>query len=158
MVQSLHLHLKNCNKLLFIFWMFFLSVVVTVVFSPLFELLDTASVQTPTVEYDQAPGAYEFFTAVIIAPLVETIIFQFLIIEFLYMTNMGKRKIVVLSAILFASIHYYSVGYVFFAFTMGLILSYSYVIQGSTAQAFLIVYVIHLLRNALTFILRLFEI
>lgn len=151
-VTSIHRYLKNCNKVLFIFLMFVVSVLITIVFSPLFDLLDTTAMQSSNV----ASGGYEFFKFVIFIPLFETLIFQFLVIEFLYLTRMGKMKIVVLSAIIFSAIHYYSIGYIVYAFSMGVIFSYSYVIRENATKAFLTVYAIHLLRNTLTFLLRVF--
>ena len=134
--------------------MFVISIFLTVVLSPLFDLFDASVIQPNGAEEHIETVVYEFFTAVIIAPLVETLIFQFLVIEFLYLTKIGKRKIVVISAIIFSLTHYYSIGYIFYAFSMGVIFSYSYVIRKNATQAFLTVYAIHLLRNAMAYSLR----
>jgi membrane protease YdiL (CAAX protease family) len=152
---SLHRYFKHCNGFLFVFLMFALSIIVTIILSPLFNLFDTPIVQEPAFDASQNLF-YQLFKYVIFIPLFETFIFQFLVIEFLYLIWIGKRKVIFFSALLFAAIHYYSIGYMLYAFSMGVILSYSYVIQKSTAKAFLIVYAIHLLRNALAFLLQVF--
>jgi hypothetical protein len=128
----------------------------TIILSPLFDLVDTPIVQSSNVEEHMDNGVYGFLKVVIIAPLFETFIFQFLVIEFMYLMRIGKIKIVGLSAIIFSITHYYSIGYILYAFSIGVIFSYSYVIQKNTARAFLTVYAIHLLRNALAFSLRIF--
>lgn len=153
-----HQYLKSCNKILYIFLMFVISIFLTVVLSPVFDFFDTSVIQSYGAEEHRETVVFEFFTAVIVAPLVETLIFQFLVIEFLYLTKIGKRKIVVLSAIIFSLTHYYSIGYILYAFSMGVIFSYSYVIRKNATQAFLTVYAIHLLRNVLAFSLRIFGI
>lgn len=146
-VTSIHRYLKNCNKVLFIFLMFVVSVLITIVFSPLFDLLDTTAMQSSNV----ASGGYEFFKFVIFIPLFETFFFQFLVIEFLSLLRIGKTKIVGLSAIIFSVTHYYSIGYILYAFSMGVLFSYSYIIRESKMQAFLTVYAIHMMRNAVAF-------
>jgi len=151
-VASIYCYFKNCNKVLFIFLMFVLSILLTIVLSPLFDLFDITILPSSGVEEHTDNKMHEFTTAVIIAPLVETLIFQILLIEFLYLTKIGKRKIVILSAIIFSITHYYSIGYIFYAFSMGVIFSYSYIIRENTVNAFLTVYAIHVLRNTVAFI------
>lgn len=151
-VKSIHNYLLSCNKLLFIFLMFMLSAVLTVLFSPLFDLLDASATQAHESPHNLDSRIYEFLKFVIVAPLFETFIFQFLIIETLSYLRIRKITIIFISAFIFSITHYYSIGYIAHAFILGLVLSYSYVIYENRLHSFLIVYMIHLLRNTMAFI------
>ena len=94
----------------------------------------------------------EFILAVLAAPLVETIIFQFIIIEILY-EKVRKEIICLISALAFASTHLYNVLYFVFALIVGLAFAYLYFIGRVNKKAFQYVYLTHLLYNSIAFTL-----
>lgn len=79
---------------------------------------------------DSGNPMLDILLSVIAGPLVETIIFQFAIIEIVFKVIKRPRKniyvAVFLSAALFAWSHNFSVGYVMYAFLAGIILALTY--------------------------------
>lgn len=101
------------------------------------------------------------FSIVFLSPLVETLIFQFGIIEILLKSKkVSKSGIIVISALLFSLGHYsvedsvfYNVMYIFFVFLSGLIYSlYYYLVRYkfTVKRAVLGVVVLHSLSNLIT--------
>lgn len=88
-----------------------------------------------------------------IAPFIETLIFQSLVIELLEkikILNEKKYIIVIISAILFGISHSYSYIYIFYAGILGLFLGYAYIVyQKKHFSPFLMVIIIHSLRNTI---------
>ena len=83
------------------------------------------------------------------APLIETLIFQTAQIElFLYLFK-KKWISMLLSASVFASIHYYDILYIVMTFVGGIILSlfYIYAKKLSTFTAFFLTFLLHLTHN-----------
>jgi hypothetical protein len=98
---------------------------------------------------------YLFFTACIVAPLFETLVFQTIIIALV--RNFLSKKIgfqIAISALLFSLIHYYSIWYIVFAFLVGIILATGYVIyyRNGELKAFAAIAGVHFLRNFISFI------
>ena len=93
----------------------------------------------------------------IFIPLLETFIFQYLIIEFSNNIKLLKNNnfaIIIISAITFGLSHNYSFLYIFYASIIGLFLAYSYIIyKKKNFSPFLIVTLIHSLRNTITTII-----
>jgi len=95
----------------------------------------------------------QFIMAVLLAPLIETAIFQFIAVEILY-EKLNKYVIVLISALLFASTHLYNFVYFIFAFVLGLLFVYIYFIGREKNRGFLLVFSIHFIYNLLVFILH----
>lgn len=96
-----------------------------------------------------------FLSTCIFAPLIETMVFQTLIIALA--RNFISKKIgiqVFISALLFSLIHFYSIWYIVFAFLIGLIFATGYVIyqRNSEIKAFAAIACVHFLRNLISFI------
>lgn len=96
----------------------------------------------------------------IIAPIFETFLNQELPFILLQNWNLTKNKYgiyILISAIIFGLCHTYSLQYVLFAFSVGLVLGYTYFFYSKTPKlAFWITALIHGLRNLTTFIIILF--
>jgi len=72
---------------------------------------------------------FKVLVILVISPIVETLLFQWLPISavaYFKVTNRNWLKMIV-SSLLFASIHYYSVLYLVMAFIGGLIMSFLYI-------------------------------
>jgi membrane protease YdiL (CAAX protease family) len=95
----------------------------------------------------------EFILVVIVSPIIETIIFQFIIIEIFY-EKCNKYLICGLSAILFASSHLYNILYFVFAFIMGLAFAYLYILGKKKEKGIKYVFLSHLIYNLIAFILN----
>lgn len=95
----------------------------------------------------------QFIIAVLLAPLIETAIFQFIVVEILY-EKLNKYIIAFISAILFASSHLYNFIYFVFAFILGLLFAYLYFVGREKNKGFLLVFLIHFIYNLLVFTLH----
>lgn len=99
-----------------------------------------------------------FLLLVIVAPLLETIIFQFLILEFFRMLRVNPYLAISISGLAFGLVHYFN-SYCFFEFTAailtGLLWAYLYVTakERKGVSAFLLIVSIHAFENLLAFIL-----
>ncbi|MGF1587045.1 MAG: type II CAAX prenyl endopeptidase Rce1 family protein [Bacteroidales bacterium] len=94
----------------------------------------------------------QFIWTVIMGPLFETIIFHFILMEILiHIFNKvayGNWWVVSISAILFGSIHYYSIDYIIIAVIAGVVLSIAYIVAKKRNMiAFLVVFAIHAIHN-----------
>lgn len=93
---------------------------------------------------------FTFVLVVLVAPLLETFLAQHLFFKYLS-DRLNKWVIVVLSALFFAAFHHYNVGYVFYAFLSGLLLSTSYALR-LRANAFVCTALIHSVHNFIGFV------
>ena len=95
-----------------------------------------------------------FFYSVLIGPLFETFVFQYLIINILLKYNVRYVIILLISSMCFALDHSYNLVYVAFAFISGLFYAsyYMYLKSINYKKAFLNIWCIHLLYNFLAFI------
>lgn len=100
-----------------------------------------------------------FLATVILAPLIETFIFQFLIIEgtlrVLKKSSFKKYIAAVLSALLFGLTHYYNIYYIGYAFLSGIIFAgiYFYAKGRKGLNPYWVVVSIHAVGNLVAFIL-----
>lgn len=104
-------------------------------------------------------GFFEFrntyealITIVVVAPLVETYLIQYLF--FKYLTGrLPQWTIIVLSGLVFGLMHHYSIGYVLYAIPSGLLLSSSYAFR-LRSKPFVCTTLIHAVYNLIGFILN----
>lgn len=102
---------------------------------------------------DSMSAANQFLIAVIGAPIIETLIFQYALIESI------RQKIQPIftcffSALAFALVHFYSICYFLFALVSGLIFAYLYFLEKSVWKSFLLVLTAHTLYNLLIYMGR----
>ena len=101
----------------------------------------------------QYPIVYLLPTIIILAPVLETLISQALIIE-LFKKRFGNTITILISASFFGLMHYYSLAYIINTFFVGIIFAYAYIIyQEKNKKPFWVVCSIHALRNLISFIL-----
>ncbi|MFK7748785.1 MAG: CPBP family glutamic-type intramembrane protease [Kordia sp.] len=97
-----------------------------------------------------------FILSVIIGPLIETFLFQYLIIEILYFFKKIKiNTIIIISSITFSLIHYYNLIYILVTFLSGIIYAsyYLYLKVEKQKSPFLYIWFLHSLYNFSVFIL-----
>ena len=85
----------------------------------------------------------------IIAPIFETLIFQYAIIETLREKRVRLRWAILASATVFALSHYYNPFYVVYAFFPGLMFGYLYFLPGKVIYGCLVVLTVHMLFNSI---------
>lgn len=100
------------------------------------------------------------FVSLIFAPIVETFIYQTIIIQGLRLFTWFRSQpfiVASISALLFGVSHSYSIYYIIFAFLIGLLLAYSYLVYLYRKESsFWVTVAIHFIRNsAMTFIILL---
>lgn len=101
----------------------------------------------------------EFILVVVIAPLVETFLVQYLPIAILIKyTKAPSLLIIIISAACFSLLHTYSLAYVTYTFLSGLMLAFAFVVfyikKNSFLFAFLMVCLVHAVFNAGLFSLK----
>lgn len=96
-----------------------------------------------------------FIGSVIFGPLIETFIFQFLIIEILLSLKLNKNLILLISTILFSLSHNYNVIYIIAMLFPGLLYSsyYLFLKVEKRKNIFLTIFILHSLSNLIAFIL-----
>jgi len=104
-----------------------------------------------------APKTNSWFVLGIIAPLFETFINQYVPFKLFQNYDWLKNKYglyILSSALVFGLMHWYSIQYIIFAFSVGLVLGYSYFFYSKTPiKAFWSTTLLHSLRNTLSFLL-----
>ncbi len=95
----------------------------------------------------------QFLIAVIIAPLIETLVAQFMLVETLRQKITNQKLLILLSSLFFAFMHYYSWLYIVVTFFGGLILNYYYLeIQKISKYSFFLTALLHSLYNLYGFL------
>jgi hypothetical protein len=96
----------------------------------------------------------KFIIVVLITPLIETLIFQFIPIEFLKRTKWSKPLFLILvPSLIFSMMHYYHFIYVIMTFVGGIILNYYYLeMQKISKYPFLLTALLHSLYNLYGFL------
>jgi hypothetical protein len=98
---------------------------------------------------------YIFVMLVIVAPVLETFIFQLAIIEIGFEFKWSKKLLVSISSVLFALSHHYNWIYVGIMFFIGFIFAYSYMIvrnKYDMTKATLFVISLHAMSNLIAFL------
>ena len=138
----------------------FITLLATVVFSLIFNRFAPEEAMINSVTSTIENKFYLLFLVVLFAPLIETLFFQFFPIMFTLFV-IGKRNrcrlyvAIILSSLLMAIGHVYSIYYFASTFFIGVLWAISYVIAMHRKQnAFLTICIVHALWNLLVFILE----
>jgi hypothetical protein len=110
------------------------------------EILNINVVDDNSLTFESMQEA--FFITVIIVPVIETFLFQYLIFTILDYYKIDKKYIILISGIIFGFTHYYSPFYIFYTIIVGFLYAYIYLLcQLRKEYPFLIVLMIHGLYN-----------
>jgi hypothetical protein len=97
----------------------------------------------------------EFFVGVVLAPFIETFLFQHIVIITLQKLKINLNLIVLICGAIFGLMHMYSVGYVLGAFITGVLYSLLYLImQKKQCNPIVIVAICHSAFNLIAFIVN----
>ena len=151
-------YLKELSTMKFIINIVLLTFLAIIPFFPLFYLYEKyIGEMGGPIDVETATLIYKVLAGSILAPIIETLIFQCAVIEKLSSIRILKEKniiIVIASAMLFAISHSYSYLYIFYTFIIGLLLAYSYLVyKKKNFSAFWVVFWIHCIRNTISTIL-----
>ena len=136
----------NSTKLVLIFLL--INLLLSYLFSLLTIIISSKNLNDGFIAFGSIKK--EILLGIFLAPLVETLIFQFGIIE------TAKKRLspffcCLVSALFFGAIHLYNMYYFLFTFFVGLIFAYLYIIGGTKLKGFFLVLVTHMIHNFLAF-------
>jgi len=130
---------------------YFSSFLIVICFIPLLLLAELQSEST------EGPDINSWIIIILIAPFLETLVFQYFPFWFMQKWIWLKTKkglYIIVSAMLFGLSHTYSLSYIIMAFSVGLILAYIYFFYSKTTKlAFWSTTLIHSLRNGFSFLI-----
>lgn len=145
-------------------WMCFVPIhfMLWLVFNKLLHGLDIVWGDLPEDNFSEQLWFLDVFNVLILGPIVETIICQalvFYLLSLIHWFNKKKNAIIIVGAILFALIHFYSISYVIFTAITGGLFMYAYVvkIEKGALAACSIVAILHGLTNLFALFLEIFE-
>jgi membrane protease YdiL (CAAX protease family) len=152
MIHSIHgrigIRLERMNMALFVGIFVAFKAALAYVSEQIYFNLTNESIASGLIEIGNI--YFTFVVVIIFGPLIETYLIQYLFFKYL-LGRISQWLIVVLSAFVFALFHTYNIGYVFYAFFSGLILSTSYALR-RRSNPFVCTLVIHSIYNLLGFI------
>ncbi len=154
-LEKIDKKLKELSPFVFVVVMTILSFVFILPFLPVLYALEAFLGPMSGPSIMEKTLLHQIITLVLLAPLFETLIFQTVPILFLKSHSRLKPWVIILvSSLLFGATHSYSFAYIFFAFLVGLVLAYSYLIYlEKNVSAFWVVTAIHSLRNMFSLVL-----
>jgi Type II CAAX prenyl endopeptidase Rce1-like len=92
---------------------------------------------------------YLIWRKTFIPAIIETILGQYLILEYYQKINLSKKTAIILSTMLFALAHYQSFLYIVYEIPMGFLYAISYItFKERNQKAFWLVFLIHFMWNA----------
>jgi len=151
MLWRLTLKLKRKPFWLQIVTFYFSSFLIVICVLPLLFLADKQSEST------NGPDMSSWFLIIVLVPILETLMNQYFPFWLMQKWTLTKNKYgfyIFTSAIVFGLAHTYSLAYMIFAFSVGLILGYTYFFYSKTPKtAFWSTTLIHSLRNGFAFFL-----
>ena len=147
-VFKLHQFFTSLNNTKLVLIFVFINLVLSLLFSLLANVISAKNLTDGFPQFGSIKK--EIFLGVILAPLFETLVFQFGIIE-----TVKKRLSPILSclvsALFFGATHLYNIQYFFFTFLVGVFLAWLYFIGGTKLRGFLLVLISHMIHNFLAF-------
>ncbi|WP_313190617.1 type II CAAX prenyl endopeptidase Rce1 family protein [Sphingobacterium sp.] len=111
------------QNLKYFFWFLILKLIIGAITSGIAYLIDPSSLQNPADDYGIL---FTTFLLLIFAPIIETLIYQFLVIEILRKIKIPPGLIISFSAILFGLSHHYHVFYIIATTISGIIYALYY--------------------------------
>lgn len=145
--------IKGNSNIALYFFVLLIDNIYSIIASTIVNLIDSSLIEGFQADLSLIET---FIITVLIGPLIETFIFQFLIIEVLWFFKIKTNYIVWISAILFSLSHNYNYIYIILILFPGLLYAsfYLYLKLEKIKRPFLIIYSIHLISNFIAFIIN----
>ena len=165
-IKNLNAFLAKANRLYFVFsisGLLYLTFIITNLLAYNLEkyclIKDIVLIQSPNI--NNYNNVVLFFIAVIVAPLIETLLFQslpYFLLKDIPLLERKKIILILISALFFGITHFYSLFYVVYAFQLGIILMYGYVIRvKNDNKTFFLICVSHAFLNSGIFIFQILQ-
>jgi len=137
-------------------------VIIFVIGIPLEYLTNLLHIPDKEITSQLIPDSFllKVLLVVIIVPFFETFLTQALPYHFLSLFQFMKRNqwlIILISGILFGSVHIFSLQHIFYATIIGFFLSGTYVIRAKKGDSFLCTYLLHALFNLVAMLISQFS-
>jgi membrane protease YdiL (CAAX protease family) len=146
--EKTHLYLIRLRKVQLIALFIVVNALNSIAFSMLAHFITGNGLRNHSI--NNMTAANQFLIAVVIAPILETLVFQYALIESIRQ-KIKPAYACFLSASAFALVHCYSIYYFLFALISGLIFAYLYYLEKSVINGFLLVLSVHFLYNLLIY-------
>ena len=160
MLQNINANFKRLNRLTFVIILTSALYVIAISFNFVFGLIKEKDIFLFDFSSKEKNIGLLFFSPVILAPIFETFLNQFLpyyLLNKIKYFNERSYLIILVSAIFFGLLHFYSVFFIIYAFLLGLVLMYGYMIKIRTdKKTFYLIAICHSLLNLGIFIKNLF--
>ena len=127
-MRKINQYLKQLNTICFILLLSLLAKLSLIILGVILTVLGIV----PPEARDMGNIASQIFLLVIVAPLLETLISQSLAYKLLSKIRYFRSHkiwIIIISALMFGSLHYSSIPYVIFASLMGTVFMYAYILR-----------------------------
>ena len=145
-MKKINRYFRKLNTVWFVLLFFLFSRILPLIFGGILDLLDIP--EDDFIERDYF-NIFRVFSVVVIAPLLETLIFQSLAYRFISRINFFRKHkvwIIIVSALIFGIVHSYSISYMVFGFIVGCVFMYAYILRIGKKPYWTVV-AIHLLLN-----------
>jgi uncharacterized protein len=154
LILTLNTKVRNLSQLWFIFLLFSLLFITAASFKYFISLFQDYDVIFFNLPFEGAPLLLTILFASILGPIVETYLYLVLPYKLLKKSayfNGHKYLMIIVSAVIFGISHMYSFFYVIYAFLLGVIFMFSYLVRvTSDKNAFWLVALAHSLFNLIT--------
>ena len=105
-------------------------------------------------EYHKQGVGFAFVSLVLIAPIFETLIVQFLVLELLHKLKISASVSILIAAVIFGVLHYYNIWYILATVISGFVFAYYYMAlrpQGKWNKILLLI-ALHAMANIVAFL------
>ena len=160
-INKLNFRLQNTNRLNFVLIVTLVLFAIAFILSYVFGYLRDYDIPLINFPDQEKTTVLLFFSSVILIPLIETFLNQFLPYYLLIKVKYLREKsylILLISAVFFGVLHFYSVFYIIFGFLLGLVFMYGYMVRIKTDnKTFYLIAITHALFNLGVFIIKLLQ-
>jgi hypothetical protein len=155
-IQEINTRLQNFSRVTFIIILTSLLWIVALCLNFIFSYIKAKDIVWIDLSSKEKGIGLLFISPIILAPIIETFIGQSLpyyVLNKVKYFNERSYLILLTSALFFGFIHFYSLFYVLYAFIIGLVLMYGYMVRiKGDKNAFLLIAICHSLLNLGIFI------
>lgn len=155
-IQIINTKLRNLNGITFLLIISILLFSVAFCFNYFLGFIKQKDIIFIDFQNDGKSIIIIFITTIILAPIFETFLGQYLpyiLLRKVKYLSTRSHLILIISSLFFGLIHFYSLFYIVYAFFLGLILMYGYMVRiKNDNRTFLLIAICHSLLNLVIFI------
>jgi len=159
-LQNINTRLKSLNRIAFILIITSILYIGAFGFNYVFGFIKGRDLIWFNIPNNEKSIGFIFISTILVAPIFETILGQSLpyyLLKKVKFLNERNYLILLISSLFFGLLHFYSLFYILYAFLLGLVLMYAYIIRIKTdKRTFFLIAICHSLLNIGIFIINLF--